>query len=414
MLPLRIALRYLLSRKSHGAVNIISAISLAAVAVAAAAMIIVLSVFNGFASLAESKLSHLDPDYMFEPLAGKTIDGADTLCNTLRAIPSVASAEPEITEQAFAATDAGRRMGVIVKGLTDAGLAASGLRQTIIDGSGDFLASRPDTLPAEAIISVGVAVSLNLRPTAGLCDFTLYEPRRLARINPANPMGAFRSQPMRAAGVFQIEQEEYDKDMIVVPYALAASLLDYSSSQATSIAVQLRDDASPAEAARSLEAIAADSRLRLLDRYRQQQDAFRMIAVEKWITFLMLAFILVIASFNIVSTLSMMMLEKQPNMRILHAMGATGAFVGRIFICQGWLIVILGGISGIILGSVLVVCQQHFGWISLSASDPALMAVDSYPVILSIADIFTTLAAVVAVAVVITPVILLLNRHHSS
>lgn len=409
MLSLRIAFRYLVSRKSHGTVNTISAISVAAVAVAAAAMIIVLSVFNGFSSLAAGKLSRLDPDYMLVPVKGKTIAAADSLCALLRSIPWVASAEPEITEQAFATTPQGRRMGLIVKGMTPAGIAASGLGGVIIDGDGSLAVT--DSLLPPSIISVGTAVSLNLRPSVDLCDFTLYEPRRLARVNPANPMGAFRSIPLQATGVYQIEQEEYDKDMVIIPYAVASRLLDYPSSVASSVAVQLRSGASASSVASALEKVAAERSLRVLDRFRQQQAAFRMIAVEKWITFLMLGFILLIASFNIVSTLYMMMLEKQANMRILHAMGATRVFVARIFVSQGWLIVVLGGVAGIILGSLLVLGQQHFGWIKLSAADPSLMAVDSYPVVLSAGDILTTLLAVLAVAILITPAILLLDRR---
>ena len=409
MLSLRIAFRYLVSRKSHGTVNTISAISVAAVAVAAAAMIIVLSVFNGFSSLAAGKLSRLDPDYMLVPVKGKTIAAADSLCALLRSIPGVASAEPEITEQAFATTPQGRRMGLIVKGMTPAGLAASGLGGVIIDGDGSLAVT--DSLLPPSIISVGTAVSLNLRPSVDLCDFTLYEPRRLARVNPANPMGAFRSIPLQATGVYQIEQEEYDKDMVIIPYAVASRLLDYPSSVASSVAVQLRSGASASSVASALEKVAAERSLRVLDRFRQQQAAFRMIAVEKWITFLMLGFILLIASFNIVSTLYMMMLEKLANMRILHARGATRAFVARIFVSQGWLIVVLGGVAGIILGSLLVLGQQHFGWIKLSAADPSLMAVDSYPVVLSAGDILTTLLAVLAVAILITPAILLLDRR---
>ena len=410
MLSLRIAFRYLVSRKSHGTVNTISAISVAAVAVAAAAMIIVLSVFTGFSSLAAGKLARLEPDYMLVPVKGKTIAAADSLCALLRSIPGVASAEPEITEQAFATTPQGRRMGLIVKGMTPAGLAASGLGGVIIDGDGSLAVT--DSLLPPSIISVGTAVSLNLRPSVDLCDFTLYEPRRLARVNPANPMGAFRSIPLQATGVYQIEQEEYDKDMVIIPYAVASRLLDYPSSVASSVAVQLRSGASASSVASALEKVAAERSLRVLDRFRQQQAAVRMIAVEKWITFLMLGFILLIASFNIVSTLYMMMLEKQANMRILHAMGATRAFVARIFVSQGWLIVVLGGVAGIILGSLLVLGQQHFGWIKLSAADPSLMAVDSYPVVLSAGDILTTLLAVLAVAILITPAILLLDRRH--
>lgn len=415
MLSLRIALRYLLSRKSHGAVNVISAISVAAVAVAAAAMIIVLSVFNGFSSLAGQKLSKLDPDFMLTPLTGKSIARVDSLCAVLREVEGVAVAEPEITEQAFAVAG-DRRMGVIIKGLTDAGLDASGVGRVIIDGARRF---EEGYLPADtidypgALLSVGVAMNMNLRPTAGLCDFTVYEPRREGRINPANPMGAFRSRVFRARGVYQIEQEEYDKNMVLLPYDVVAALLGYAD-EASSVAVTLVPGADAASVERVLKSVAGSEALEVRDRYRQQEQAFRMIAIEKWITFLMLGFILVIASFNIVSTLSMMMLEKEGNMRILSAMGATSGLIDRIFVSQGWLIVMLGGCAGAVLGSLLVLGQQHFGWIKLSAADPSLMAVDIYPVELQGGDIGVTLLSVVAVAALITPVILLIRNKKGS
>lgn len=406
------ALRYLLSRKSHGAVNIISAISVAAVAVAAAAMIIVLSVFNGFSSLAEKKLSKIDPDFMLTPLKGKSIAGVDSLCVLLRDMPGVETAEPQITEQAFAVA-ADRQMGVTLMGMTPRGVEASGIGGAIIDGSATLGVSADsdttDNIRNGALLSVGAAMGLNLRPTIGLENFTIYEPRREGRINPANPAGAFRSRPMQAKGVYQIEQEEYDRNVIIVPYELAATLLNYTD-RATSIAVTAQKATSMRELTSRLTGFASINSLEVKDRYRQQEQAFRMIAIEKWITFCMLGFILVIASFNIVSTLSMMMLEKEGNMNILRAMGATRSAIDRIFVSQGWLIVIAGGIAGLCLGTALVLGQQHFGWIKLSAPDPSLMTVDSYPVMLLPADMAVTLVAVTGVALVITPAILLLRR----
>ena len=412
-LSLRIALRYLLSRKSHGAVNVISAISVAAVAVSAAAMIIVLSVFNGFSSLASQKLSKLDPDFMLTPTTGKSLEGADSICTLLRRIPAVAYAEPEITEQAFAVAGE-RQMGVMIKGMTDRGLKASSLRDAIIDGAGafhgSFLDTELDTISyTGALLSVGTAMGLNLRPTHGLCDFTIYEPRRQGRINPANPMGAFRMRPMRAKGVYQIEQEEYDRNMILLPYDAAAELLSYDDA-ATSIAVTAAGGADTKKIEKTLTETVAPLGLEVKDRYHQQEQAFRMIAIEKWITFLMLGFILIISSFNIVSTLSMMMIEKDENMNIIKAMGGTRNFINHIFINQGWLIVILGGTAGLVAGAVLVLCQQHFGWIKLNAADPTLMAVDAYPVLLEPSDLIVTFLSILAVALLITPAILLLRR----
>lgn len=404
MLSLRIALRYLLSRKSHGAVNVISAISLAAIAVAAAAMVIVLSVFNGFSRLAESKLSAIDPDFMLVPVQGKSIVRVDSLVVRLGAVEGVALAVPEISEQAFAVAE-GAQMPVMLKGMTPQGLAASGIPGITIDGTGMFVTD------SSAILSVGVAIGLNLRPSAQITSFTIYEPRRAGRINPANPMAAFRSASMKTQGVFQVEQEEYDRDVVVVPFNVAARLLAYDN-EATSIAVYMHNDAPSEGIEGRLAEIASDAGLTVKDRHHQQQQAFRMIAIEKWITFLMLAFILIIASCNIVSTLSMMILEKEDNMGVLTAMGATRRLINAVFTTQGWLIVIIGGLAGMLLGTLLVLGQEHFGWIKLAASDPSLMSVDTYPVILDPTDLIVTVLTLMAVALLITPVIPLIRRKN--
>lgn len=403
MLSLRIALRYLLSRKSHGAVNVISAISLAVIAVAAAAMVIVLSVFNGFSQLAESKLSAVDPDFKLTAVEGKSIPQVGALLKELDGIDGIA-AEPEITEQAFAVSS-GAQMPVMLMGMTDSGLHASGVPGITIDGNGAFLAD------SSAILSVGVAIGLNLRPSAGFPTFTVYEPRRVGKINPANPMAAFRSAELLAQGVFQVEQEEYDRDVVIVPFDVAARLLGYDD-ESTSVSVYLHHGADAGSVEKALTAIGGEKHLEVKNRYRQQQQVFRMIAIEKWITFVMLAFILVIASCNIISTLSMLILEKEDNMAILTAMGGTRRFINGIFTTQGWLIVVLGGFAGMAFGTLLVLGQQHFGWIKLAAADPSLMSVDTYPVILSPADLLATAATLLAVALLITPVIPLIRRPH--
>lgn len=407
MLPLRIALRYLLSRKSHGAVNVISVISLAAIAVAAAAMVIVLSVFNGFSQLAESKLSALDPDFRLEPSQGKVLERVDSLLLAVREIPGIEAVEPEISEHAFAVAQ-GSQMPVMLKGMTENAIMASGLDAITIDGTAGF------TSDSAAVLSVGAAMSLGLRPSIGMTDFTVYEPRRVGRINPANPMAAFRSARMQVAGVFQVEQEEYDRDVVIVPFEVAARLLNYDN-EATSVAVYLAPSANRDAVAVSLCSVYSDDsspRLIVKDRHRQQEQAFRMIAIEKWITFLMLAFILVIASCNIISTLSMLILEKEDNMGILTAFGATRRFVNSIFTTQGWLIVVFGGCAGIVIGTFLVIGQMHFGWVKIATSDPALMSVRSYPVALMPADILITFLTILAVALLITPVIPLIRRTH--
>lgn len=417
MLSLRIALRYLLSHKSHGAVNVISAVAIAGVAVAAAAMIIVLSVFNGFTQLVEKKTSSFNPPLLVLPVAAHTIANADALADALATTPGVALAAPLIDEQAFAISAHGQ-MPVNIRALPPRAIAASGLPSIL-------LASAPASGPAEAapaqeataapasaaseaaFLSVGAALTLNAHPADTI---GLFEPRRLGRVNPANPMKAFRGAQLRVQGVYQVEQEEQDRDMLVVPLSVARRLLDYTT-EATGIAIYLTSD-SPSLLASTRSALAdrLPAGYRVADRIEQEADAHRMIALEKWITFLMLLFILAISSFNIISTLSLMVVEKQANMAVFSAIGAPNRLIRAIFANQGWLITLLGGIVGLLIGSLITLGQQTFGWVKIQASNPAVMAIDYYPVQLQATDILIILAAILLTATIISAVASTLPR----
>lgn len=417
MLSLRIALRYLLSHKSHGAVNVISAVAIAGVAVAAAAMIIVLSVFNGFTQLVEKKTSSFNPPLLVLPVAAHTIANADSLADALATTPGVALAAPLIDEQAFAISAHGQ-MPVNIRALPPRAIAASGLPSIL-------LASAPASGPAEAapaqeataapasaaseaaFLSVGAALTLNAHPADTI---GLFEPRRLGRINPANPMKAFRGAQLRVQGVYQVEQEEQDRDMLVVPLSVGRRLLDYTT-EATGIAIYLTSD-SPSLLASTRSALAdrLPAGYRMADRIEQEADAHRMIALEKWITFLMLLFILAISSFNIISTLSLMVVEKQANMAVFSAIGAPNRLIRAIFANQGWLITLLGGIVGLLIGSLITLGQQTFGWVKIQASNPAVMAIDYYPVQLQATDILIILAAILLTATIISAVASTLPR----
>ena len=417
MLSLRIALRYLLSHKSHGAVNVISAVAIAGVAVAAAAMIIVLSVFNGFTQLVEKKTSSFNPPLLVLPVAAHTIANADSLADALATTPGVALAAPLIDEQAFAISAHGQ-MPVNIRALPPRAIAASGLPSIL-------LASAPASGPAEAapaqeataapasaaseaaFLSVGAALTLNAHPADTI---GLFEPRRLGRVNPANPMKAFRGAQLRVQGVYQVEQEEQDRDMLVVPLSVARRLLDYTT-EATGIAIYLTSD-SPSLLASTRSALAdrLPAGYRVADRIEQEADAHRMIALEKWITFLMLLFILAISSFNIISTLSLMVVEKQANMAVFSAIGAPNRLIRAIFANQGWLITLLGDIVGLLIGSLITLGQQTFGWVKIQASNPAVMAIDYYPVQLQATDILIILAAILLTATIISAVASTLPR----
>lgn len=397
MLALKIALRYLIAPKSHKAVNIISIIALAGVAVATAAIIVVLSVFNGFSELSRQHLSYIDPDLKVLPVEGKVFSTADSLCRALETNGEIISATPTIEERALA-VGSERQQAVILKGVIPAEYEATvPFAETIIDGS--FVTGEMPRDAAEAAaLAVGVANGLRVRP--GFFEtLDLYVPRRTGRINPANPSGAYRSVPVTVSGVFRVDQPEYDADYIVTDINLLRELLEYSPSQAGAIELKLREGVNPDSYSHQIEQQLGNN-FRVLTRERQQPETFRMISVEKWVTFLMMIFILVIACFNIISTLSLLVIEKRDNMRTLRALGAPHSLVSSIFAWEGTLITAIGGLAGIAFGVLLAWFQEHFSIIKLDA-DPTALSIAVYPVHIEWTDVAATAGAIILLGLLI-------------
>ncbi len=391
MLSLRIALRYLFAKKSHSAVNVISFVSMAGVAVAAMAMICVLSVFNGFSHLALSRLSLIDAPLRLTPRPGAVIADADSLAAAIAQLPGVGEVCPVVEGQAMAIAG-DKQLPVIIHGVPDDYGKVSGIESTLIDGE-----IRPeDELASYATLSVGLAIALEVRPSYNSL-VRLLVPRRTGRINPAAPLASFRSDTLVVSGVYETDQQEYDVDRLFMPLDRARLLLDYTT-EASAL------DISPASGVADSEVTAVISKAvgpdyRVADRLEQEETSFRMIKVEKWVTFLMLVFILMMASFNILSTMSMLIIEKRPGIALLSYIGAPLAMIKRIFLTQGFLVAAVGGAVGLVTGVVLVLLQQHFGFIELGG-DHSQMSITSYPVRLMAGDV-----AVVAGIIVVTGLI---------
>lgn len=395
------ALRYLLSKKTHNAVNILSMVSVIGVAIATMAMVIVLSVFNGFTDLSAGKLSLMDPDLLVVPESGKVIRSADSLAHAVSGLRGVDVVAPMLREQALAVTHDGQ-MPITLQGMTVDAVKATSLEGIMLDGSPLVGYIDEPSLPVygspACVLSVGVAVETGLR---GGFDQSLkvYVPRRVGRINTANPMTAFRGDTLVVAGVYRVEQAEYDTDMVILPLETARRLLDYTDGQASALQIFIR----PGYDQRQLVDELTDRLgpgFSILDRYRQQQQAFNMIAVEKWVTLLMLAFILVITSFNIISSIYILKVEKQGNMAVLRAMGATTPFIQSVFAWQGRLITLTGGAIGLLLGAALTLAQQWGGFIKLQAGDMSMLSVEAYPVRLDPMDLVVVALIVIVVALV--------------
>lgn len=398
MLSFRIALRYLKARKSHNAVNIISMVSMAGVAVATAAMVCVLSVFNGFSEVARARLSMLDADFAVVPVEGKVIGPADSLAAVLRTVDGIAAVEPVIKEQGLAVSG-DRQMAVTLMGVTPRWrTAVSRLDSLIIDSDMGATGSRP-------VISVGVAMKLGARPLAGI---ELYVPRRLGRINPANPATAFNADTVGIEGVFQSQQSEYDNDLVIADLSTLRYLLEYEG-EASRIDIALAPGADAGKVRRAVAEVCGP-RTEVLSRLEQQQQTRRMIEIEKWISFVMLAFILLIASFNVVSTMSMLIIEKRGAMDVMRALGARPSTIGNIFFWQGLLISLVGGVAGLVLGSAATLAQQWGGFIKLGG-DHSRMSISVYPVRLEPLDLLAVMAIVAAIGVAVALIARALSRR---
>ena len=393
-----LALRFLGSKKSHGAVNAVAIVSIVGVAVATAAIVSVLSVFNGFRDVLGSKLDTLTPDITVEPLKGKTIPDGDSLASALREIEGVAEAVPMVEDQALALWNS-NEMPVSLRGVdSESYRRITQLDSLIIakEGPEHRLLAEEGLLPTtEAIASIGMAAGIGTAyPGSSLMIFA---PRRIGRVNMANPMSSFIVDSVRLTSVYESKRTEFDRDILIVPLSTARDLFQYDT-EATSVIVKAE---TPGEAAALKSRIeeATSGKFRVLDRFESSQESFRMVNVEKWVTFLLLFFILLIAGFNSISTLCMLILEKRPQIRTLHALGLSRRAVGRIFAWESIYVAGIGGGAGLLLGVVLCLLQQHYGFIRLSG-DPTNLILPAYPVKIEWIDLPLALLPVIVTGLI--------------
>lgn len=401
-LPLHIALRYLRSKKSHSAVNIISIVSVCGVIVATAAIVCVLSVFNGFSKLIHSKLSMLDADIAITATLGKTIADADSVAAVARSVAGVEMALPVVEDNALAMFF-NYQMPVTLKGVPDGYDSLTNIRSTIIDGK--YLLD--DGISQYSVIAIGPALSLNVRPDY-LKMVSLYTPRRRGNINLANPATALRSDSVFVSGVFQIEQNKYDRNTMFVSIEMARRLFDYTT-QATAVELRLAPGANePAVMAALNDALGEQYVVK--NRLMQQAEAFRMVNIEKWVTFLLLGFILVIATFNVIGALSLLIIEKTDSIDTFRNLGASNKLISRIFVMEGWVISLTGTVLGIALGLVLCLLQEHFGLIEMQGN-AATLIITAYPVAVQWTDVLVVLALSLAVGALTSLVTKLIMRR---
>ncbi|MBS6268157.1 MAG: ABC transporter permease [Tannerella sp.] len=384
-LSLKIAIRYLFSKKSHSAINIISTVSICGVAVTTMALICTLSVYNGFQDLIASLYSSLDPQIKITPATGKTLSLQDPSIKSLAEWQEIDAIAPVIEENALLIYR-NRQMPVLLKGVPDNYTRVSNIDSILLDGN-FFL---KDSIANYATIGVGVANRLEVGAHY-VYPLFVYTPKRKAKVNLANPSNAFNEDRMFATAVFSVNQPEYDDQMVIVPLDMATKLFDYSH-QASALEIKLKPGTNEKRTISSLSEHLGEGYL-VKDRMMQQETSFRMMQIEKWMTFLILAFILMIATFNVISSLSMLIIDKQNDIKTLQNLGADEKLISRIFLTEGWLISAIGAGTGLIAGIFLCWLQQEYGLLRLGQTSGAFI-VDAYPIHLLWSDAFAVLAIV--------------------
>lgn len=382
-----IAWRYLFSKKGHNAINIVSGISAAAVMVVTAAMVCVLSVMNGFGVLVERMFSEFDPALMVVPAEGTTLRTDTAPVVSLYAREDIEAVSMQL-EQTALIRYKDHQLPARVMGVDSLFEQTAHIDSIITDG----FYSVWDGAFERAVLGRGLAaqIGINAHFTGAL---HLYAPRRTERINLMRPDLSLLHEHAFIAGTFAVNQIDYDDQLMLVSLPLAQRLFEYDEHTASALRIQPREGVKISNLQSQI-AKALGPGYRVLDRYEQQADFFRILKIEKLLTVLLLVFILLIALFNSIGSLSMLIIDKREDIRILSDLGADEPTIRRIFLTEGWLISTLGTIGGLVIGVLLCLGQQYFGWLKLGSG--AEYIISAYPVQVQAVDI--VLVAVIVLA----------------
>lgn len=367
-------------------INVISGISVAGIALASLALICALSVFNGFHDLVATLFTDFDPELKVVSSNSKVFDSKSSAIENLCNSPYVSTFSFSIEDQALIQYKSHQEIAVI-KGVEDTFHDLANVENTLV-GSGIFLLR--DEVCEYGIIGVGLANRLDCG-VQSVNPFTLFVPKRGTRVNMINPASNFTSAQIFSPGVlFKVNQQKYDDNYVIISLMLAKKLLGYKD-EVTSVELKLKEGVSIRKAKRDLASMLGPD-YKILDRYEQQADVFKIVNLEKFITFVFLTFILFIASFNIISSLIMLMVEKQHDSILLRNLGAETKTISKIFLYEGLLISLFGTLIGLSLGVIFALLQQKFGFIPMGASGG--FVVDAYPVSVQFKDIMLVLVTV--------------------
>lgn len=391
--PFYIAKRYLFSKKSHNAINFISAISVCGVALATLALVCTLSVFNGFQDMVASFFTAFDPQIKITATHGKVFDVNDSRIKQIHSIKEVAVFTETLEENAMVQYK-GRQTMAIIKGVQDNFEQLTKI-DSILYGKGRFILH-------DSIVDYGVmGIEIVSKLSSGI-EFVdpleIYAPIRDSKVNMGNPASSFNIQYLYSPGVvFVVNQQKYDGNYILTSLDFARRLFHYKT-EASAIELKLKDKADVSSVKKQLKNILGES-FTIKDQYEQQSDIFRIMEIEKLISYIFLTFILMIACFNVIGSLSMLIIDKKKDVQTLRNLGADDKLISRIFLFEGRMISVFGAIIGVTLGLIICYIQQTYGIISLGNSHGTFV-VDAYPVSVRPLDIIVIFFTVIFVGFV--------------
>ncbi|MBR4810437.1 MAG: ABC transporter permease [Bacteroidaceae bacterium] len=388
--PFYIARRYLFAKKSHNVINVISAISVAGIMLASFALICTLSVFNGFHELVESLFKDFDPELKIVSTDKKFFSTDDERIKKVLYQDFIDVYSFTLEEQALISYKSKQQIAMI-KGVDDSYHDLVGIER-LLKGNGIYMLE--DDVCRYAIMGVGLMgrMDCGMKPAYPL---RLYVPKKEGNVSIIDPTTSFNQASIYSPGVvFCVEQEKYDDNYVLISLELAQQLTGREN-EASALEVRTADGISLRKAIRQLESLLGPD-FKVQDRLHQQQDVFKVFKMEKFISYLFLTFILLIACFNIIGSLIMLMVEKQQDAGLLESMGAEPKTVEKIFIINGVMISLIGAVTGLLLGIIAVLLQQQYGFISLGSAGNFI--VDAYPVSIKIQDIILVLVTVLVVS----------------
>ena len=400
-----IAGRYLFAKKSHNVINIISAISAIGMAIGTAALIIILSVYNGFDALIKSMMSNVEPDFLILPSSGKTFVPNEQAFDLIYDQQEVKSMCCILQDQVFINYD-GKQKIAIAKGVDWIYESESTLGACMVKG--EFKLHKGD-IPMAAV-GVGLAYEMGIDP-AFLSPIEIFYPTRTRKISMSNPAASIESVKVWPSGTFSINADT-DRDLMILPIAKMQELLEYEGDVISGMEIRLTEGTS-SKTARKLQKSISETlgeNYIVKNRFQQNESLYKMMKYEKAAIFMILIFVVIIIAFNIFGSLSMLIIEKQDDISTLKSLGAKDSLINKIFILEGWMISLAGLAGGLLLGIGFALLQQQFGFIKM----PGHFIVQAYPVILSWSDVLLTTVGVATVGYVIATLPVLSNRQSRS